>query len=137
VKRDYVSKTHIDTASIHKLFAHILGKPYPNVMVEHAALPLDAFTSTPDYTPYSYKPHQWPIACGDGPRGGGLAHGVLDFSEVDEQPGLGAQVARWMRGKQIQRLSPDHERRVRARIFALARERAEEAREDTATQHSP
>ena len=45
VNHGYVSHTHFDVPSLHKLFAHILGKPYPNTLVAHAALPLDLFTS--------------------------------------------------------------------------------------------
>ena len=54
VKRGYVSHGHYDVASLHKLFAHVLGKPYRNASIANAALPLDLFTSTPDYTPYTY-----------------------------------------------------------------------------------
>ena len=45
-------------ASLHKIFAHVLGIPYPNLEVKNAALPYDVFTSTPDYTPYTYQPRQ-------------------------------------------------------------------------------
>lgn len=128
VKRGYVSKTHISTSSIHKLYAHIFGKPYPNRQVEEAMLPLDAFTSTPDYTPYEYTPRSWPLACGDGAsRYEILMTESWDFDEVDEQPGLGAQVVRWMRGRQLERMSPEEEERVRARI---RRKLSLEAQED-------
>ena len=101
VKRRYVSHTHMDVASVHKLFAHIFGKPYPNAIVAAAPLPLDLFTSTPDYTPYTYTPRSWPLACGTGAS----FHerqltGTWDFDEPDEQPGLDDQVTRWMRGIQ-------------------------------------
>lgn len=39
-----------------------------------------------------------------------------DFSEPDEQPGLGEQVTRWMRGKQLEKLSPRQEGEVQARM---------------------
>lgn len=108
IKRGYVSKTHTDVASLHKLFAHILGKPYPNLIVKNAALPLDLFTSTPDYTPYSYKPRVWPAECGvDSTRSERELTESWDFRHVDEQPGLGEQVARWMRGRQLQELTPE------------------------------
>jgi hypothetical protein len=103
VKRAYVSKTHMDIASIHKLAAHILGLPYPNAIVASAALPLDLFTGTPDFSPYSYTPREWPLSCGEAST---LRERRLteswDFSEVDEQPGLDEQVLRWMRGTQLQ-----------------------------------
>lgn len=127
VKRGYVSKSHINTSSIHKLYAHVFGKPYANHQVEQAPLPLDAFTSTPDYTPYSYTPRAWPLACGDtASKYEILMTESWDFDEVDEQPGLGAQVARWMRGRQLERLDPEQEERVRARIFQKARQEAHE-----------
>lgn len=107
VKRGYVSKTHIDVASLHKVFAHVLGKPYPNLYVKNAGLPLDLFTSTPDYTPFTYKPRSWPLACGSQATKAEITvTESWDFSRVDAQPGLGAQVGRWMRGKQLTELSP-------------------------------
>jgi DNA-binding beta-propeller fold protein YncE len=123
IKRGYVSKTHIDVASLHKLFAHILGLPYPNLIVKNAGLPLDAFTSTPDYTPYTFKPRTWPLACGG--KNASSAEKRLtdswDFAVPDAQPGLGAQVARWMRGKQLQALPPRMEAEVMAREARKAR----------------
>jgi hypothetical protein len=108
VKHAYVSKTHIDVASIHKIFAHVFGLPYPNLVVKNAGLPLDAFTSTPDYTPFTYTPHQIPLACGG--TAASAAETMLtaswDFSQPDAQPGLGDQVRRWMRGQQLTELTP-------------------------------
>ncbi len=107
IKRGYVSATHIDVASLHKLFAHVLGLPYPNLIAGNAGLPLDMFTGTPDFTPFSYKTHQWPISCGDNAS---PAERVLtdswDFVLADTQPGLDDQVVRWMKGKQLQALTP-------------------------------
>ncbi len=103
VKRGYDSKTHMDIASLHKIVAHVLGLPYPNAIVASAALPLDLFSSTPDMTPYTYTPRQWPLTCGENST---LAERRLteawDFDEVDKQPGLDAQVWRWMRGEQLE-----------------------------------
>jgi DNA-binding beta-propeller fold protein YncE len=116
VKRGYVSKTHIDAASIHKMFAHVFGIDYPNRFVARASLPLDAFTSTPDFAPFEYTPRAWPLACGmsaDARGTGGPAPAaeeeltkLWDFSEEDRQPGLGAQVFRAMRGEPLDELSP-------------------------------
>jgi len=99
VKRGYVSHAHYDPASLHKLFAHILGLPYNNEMVANAAVPFDMFTSTPDYTPFTYKPRTWT----DGrcnPSGTPMAVEAeawgWDFSEPDEQPGLSQQVWRML-----------------------------------------
>jgi hypothetical protein len=103
VKRGYVSKTHMDIASLHKLVAHVFGIPYPNAIVASAALPVDLFTGTPDFTPYTHAPRQWPLSCG---KDSTLAEQRMteswDWDEPDEQPGLGAQVWRWMRGEQLQ-----------------------------------
>src|SRR5262249_18466179 len=88
-RRGYVSKTHADVASVHKMFAHIFGKPYPNRTVANAALPLDLFTSTPDYAPYDYKPRAWPLGCGTQATAGEKAlTDSWDFEDADEQPGL-------------------------------------------------
>ncbi|MGH7297918.1 MAG: hypothetical protein ACRELB_23460, partial [Polyangiaceae bacterium] len=103
VKHGYVSHAHIDVASLHKLFAHVFGKPYHNEMVASAAVPFDLFTSTPDYTPFTYTPRTWPLQCGatSSMREQALTESWT-FDDPDEQPGLDAQVTRWMRGIQLQ-----------------------------------
>lgn len=122
VKRGYVSNTHIDVASLHKLVAHVFGLPYPNVEVAAAGLPLDLFTSTPDFTPYTYQPRAWPLTCGGvSTRAEQELGQSWDFDEVDEQPGLDAQVTRWMRGKQFETLPPGVERRMQRRIERIPR----------------
>ncbi len=100
VKRGYVSHTHIDVASVHKLFAHVFGKPYHNALIAEAALPLDMFTSTPDYTPFTYTPRTLPLAC-DAAATQAAKHLAesWDLSEPDEQPGLDSQVTRYMMGR--------------------------------------
>jgi hypothetical protein len=125
VKRGYVSTTHIDMASLHKVFANVFGKPYPNAIVANAGVPFDMFPSTPDYTPYTYTKRTFPLGCGSQST---LAEQRLtdswDFDEPDEQPGLDAQVTRWMRGVQLQTLTPRLEREVEAR-WLLRASRAE------------
>ena len=113
VKRAYVTKTHIDVPSLHKIFAHVFGLPYNNLEIKNAGIPFDAFTSTPDYTPYTYKTHSIPLACGTqaSPAERRLTES-WDFSRPDEQPGLGDQVRRWMRGQQLQELTPEMERQI-------------------------
>jgi hypothetical protein len=107
VKRGYVSHTHIDVSSIHKLIAHVFGLPYPNVEVANAALPLDLFTSTPDYAPWQHVPRTWPVEC-QGPASGtksapfgAAASGEAadDPGEIDRDPVLDAEVTRWMRAR--------------------------------------
>ena len=97
VKRGYVSHGHYDVASLHKLFAHILGIPYNNDVVANAAVPFDMFTSTPDYTPYEYLPRSWTDSSCN-PAG---THSAVeaeaygwDFTDPDDQPGLSEQVWR-------------------------------------------
>ncbi len=93
VKRGYVSHGHYDVASIHKLFAHLFGKPYRNATIANAALPLDLFTSTPDYTPFTSKPRGYhDLSCNPMGTKGAKAAERWDFSEPDNQPGLGEQM---------------------------------------------
>ncbi len=104
VKRGYVSHTHLDVSSIHKLVAHVFGLPYPNVEVANAALPLDVFTSTPDYTPWAHVPRSWPVECqgeASGTRSASAAglEPDADDDEIDRDPELDAEVTRWMRGR--------------------------------------
>ncbi|WP_164928482.1 bifunctional YncE family protein/alkaline phosphatase family protein [Gloeobacter violaceus] len=59
VKREYVSKTHTSLASIFKTTHLILGIP-PLNQYDAAATDLrDMFTSTPDFTPYTFVPIQY------------------------------------------------------------------------------
>jgi hypothetical protein len=101
IKHGYVSKQHIDVSSIHKIFAHVFGIPYPNDIVANAALPLDLFSSTPDYTPFERQARQWPLSCGTTPSlvERRLQQSWAERGAIDEQPGLGAQVWRHMRGQ--------------------------------------
>jgi len=70
-------------------------------------VPYDMFTSTPDYTPFTYTPRTWPLACGMGVSSAEEElTGLWDFSHEDEQPGLGAQVFRAMRGAPLEKLTP-------------------------------
>jgi hypothetical protein len=98
VRRGYVSHVHIDVASLHKLFCHIFGKPYPNTEIASAALPLDLFSSTPDYTPYDYIVRTYADATCN-PKGTRQAQiaSQWDFTYPDEQPGLDDQVEEYMR----------------------------------------
>jgi len=101
-RRGYVSKTHTDVSSMHKIIAHVLGLPYPNIQVEKAAIPFDMFTSTPDFTPFEYLPREWPASCGGGAtKKEQELTKEWDIDDVDRSPGLDRQVMRWMRGKQL------------------------------------
>lgn len=121
VKRNYVSKTHIDVASLHKIFAHVFGIPYPNVQVARAPIPWDAFTSTPDYRPWDRKKREHPVRCGDmAPKSEHLMTESFDLDRIDESPGLMRQIERWLKGRPLTSLPPDVEAEVRARIAAKA-----------------
>ncbi len=93
IKRNYVSHAHYHLSSIHKLISDIFGKAYRDDTIANAPLPLDIFTATPDYTPFSYVPRAWPdISCNPMGTMGAMAASHWDFSEPDNQPGLDRQV---------------------------------------------
>jgi hypothetical protein len=98
VRRNYVSHTHIDAASIHKLFAHLFAKPYlAGETVADAALPFDLFTSSPDFTPFTHTPRTTQTKCNpSGTTHARVAEG-WDFSKPDNQPGLAEQVEERLR----------------------------------------
>jgi hypothetical protein len=102
IKRGYVSKGHYDISSIHKLLAHVFGIPYPNELVARAALPLDAFTSTPDYGTYARVPRSVTLAC----NASGGTHAVTaamsnwDLKQPDHAPGLSKQLWEMLHGGQ-------------------------------------
>ena len=107
VKRGYVSKTLIDVSALHKIIAHVYGLPYPNIQVKNAGLPLDMFTSTPDFEPYDYIERKEPTQCGNNATKAEKALSASwDFSDVDRSPELDAQVVRWMRGEQRTQEAP-------------------------------
>ena len=98
VKRGYVSHAHYDVASVHKLFSHLFGKPYRNRVIANAPLPLDIFTSTPDYTPFTYLPRTFgDNSCNPDGTMGSMRARVWDFSHPDEQPGLDEQLEEYLR----------------------------------------
>jgi len=75
------------------------------------------FTSTPDYTPFTYTPRTWPLACGGGTgmdiTGESALTSLWDFSREDAQPGLDAQVTRWMHGHPLASVPDEALSRVR------------------------
>ncbi len=125
MKRAYVSHAHVDISSVHKLIAHVFALPYPNVEVANAALPLDMFSSTPDYTPYTYAKRTYPLTCGAQASGAEQRlQASWDWDTPDAQPGLDAQVSRWIHGQQLQELTPRLEREIAQRERARAARRA-------------
>ena len=119
VKRGYVTKTHSDVSSIHRLITHIFGIPFANAIVETASVPFDAFTSTPDFTPYSYTTRTVPLSCG--PAASHPESRLTeswDMSDVDNQPGLAEQVERVLRGHPLSKLTPELEGEVYLRMLS-------------------
>jgi hypothetical protein len=98
VKRHYASRAHYSMASVHKLLSHVLGTPYRNREIAEAPLPLDLFTSTPDYTPFDHVPRRWTDAvCNPDGTVQAMKASRWDFSRPDEQPGLSAQIEEYLR----------------------------------------
>ncbi len=93
IKRNYVSHAHYHLSSIHKLISDIFGKSYRSDTIANSPLPLDMFTSTPDYTPFTYVPRKWSdLTCNPKGTAGANTAEHWDFSEPDDQPGLDRQV---------------------------------------------
>lgn len=97
IKRGYVSHGHYDMASVYRLVAHIYGISYHNAMIENAQLPLDAFTSTPDYSPFTYLPRTVTAPCNAESSAYAKEAEGWDFDDVDDQPGLSQQIMKMMR----------------------------------------
>ena len=97
IRRGYVSHGHYDMASVYKLVAHVFGIPYHNDMIENATLPFDAFTSTPDYTPFTYVPRKVTAPCNGAGTPEALEAEKWDFDDPDDQPGLSQQIMRMMK----------------------------------------
>jgi hypothetical protein len=97
VKRGYVSHGHYDMASVYKLFAHLFGVSYHNEMIRHALVPYDAFTSTPDYTPYTYASRTVKAPCNPDTSKYAKQAERWDFEELDDQPGLSEQIMQMMK----------------------------------------
>jgi hypothetical protein len=93
IKRNYVSHGHYHLSSIHKLISDIFGKSYRNDTIANSPLPLDIFTSTPDYTPYEYVSRKWTdLSCNPKGTSGSKSAQFWDFTDPDDQPGLDRQV---------------------------------------------
>jgi hypothetical protein len=122
VKRGYVSKTHIDVASLHKLFAHILGLPTRACLSRRRACRWTSSASTPDYTPFVYEKRAIPAKCGDmATAAEQRITASWDFEDLDRQPGLGAQIDRYLHGRQLRDLPPALEAEVRRREMQRVR----------------
>jgi hypothetical protein len=100
VRRGYTSHVHYDESSLHHTIELILGVPPHNGAVASAAPMYDAFTGTPDDTPFEYTPRR---ECeqrnaSSGPHA--RESEAMDWSEPDNQPGLSRMVWRMLRGSE-------------------------------------
>jgi hypothetical protein len=120
VKRGYVTRTHLDVSSIHKMIAHIFGKPYPSRVVAEAALPFDAFSNRPNFAPYDVIHRQWKQACGaqTTPAERSLAAMWGESPRMDADARFDQQIRRHLRGTPLTRLSPELEREIATRLGA-------------------
>lgn len=103
VRRGYVSQGHYDMASIYKLVAHVYGISYNNESMRNALLPLDAFTSTPDYTPYTYLPRTVAAPCNADQTAEAEEAEAWDFTDIDDQPGLSQQMMKMLKRSRTER----------------------------------
>jgi DNA-binding beta-propeller fold protein YncE len=94
VRRGYMSHGHYDNASLHRTVEAIFGIPPHNRTIANAAAMYDFFTSTPDYTPYTYIPRRDPPALNPAGNAFAAQSAAYDWSEVDNQPGLGRLIWR-------------------------------------------
>ena len=86
------------------------------MIVKQSAIPFDLFTDTPDYTPYDYAPRSWPRKCGADTSASEIELGKgWDVSRVDLDPGLDAQVHRYMRGEALTTVPKEMSRPARRR----------------------
>jgi hypothetical protein len=103
VKRGYVSHGHYDMASVYKLVAHVFGIPYHNDNIRNAMVPFDAFTSTPDYTPWTHLPRKVAAPCNEKGTKHAREAEKWDFDDLDDQPGLSQHIMEMMRQPRQQR----------------------------------
>lgn len=88
-KRGHVSSVHTSIPSLFRTFELILGLP-PMNRYDALATPMwDAFTDTPDYTPFTALPRNFPDSY-NSEEAPGAAYSVrMDFSGPDRNPELG------------------------------------------------
>ena len=101
VKRGHVASVHYNESSIYRTVSLILGLDPLNAYWANASPMYDAFTSTPDYTPYEHIPRRWPREAN--PADGSAMAAISqrwDFSKPDEQPGLSRLLWRHLRGSE-------------------------------------
>ncbi len=97
-KRGYVSSVQASTPSVHATIERIFGAP-PMNRFDAAATPLyDAFTTEPDYEPYTALPRQIDEAFNPAGAEGAEKCAQMDFSIPDQAHGLNDVLWRHLRG---------------------------------------
>ncbi|MFH2010520.1 MAG: bifunctional YncE family protein/alkaline phosphatase family protein [bacterium] len=87
-KRSYTSRTHGDIPAVWATIWRLLGVPPLGIYDANAAIMFDAFSATPDYTPYTYLDRNVPEAW-NAPNAFGAHESMqMDFSKPDQARGL-------------------------------------------------
>jgi DNA-binding beta-propeller fold protein YncE len=84
VKRGVRTSTHFDLGSVYHTIELVLGVAPMNLNDAHAAAMYELFTTTPDFTPYTYVPRTTPVAynAADAPMADEAAR--IDFTKPDQ-----------------------------------------------------
>ena len=86
VKRGYVSHTHANFGSILKTIYNILNVKYVNQFDVTASLLQDFFTSTPDYTPYTFELNDSRVY--DAEKSMRRYHKTIDWHKIEKGPDM-------------------------------------------------
>jgi hypothetical protein len=97
VRRGFVSHGNYDVAAMYRTIELVLGLGPMNINDAHAAAMYDLFTTTPDYTPFTYLPSKVPLAKNSDDAPLAEESAKIDFSRPDSAP-LGRILWKAMRG---------------------------------------
>ena len=86
VKRGNVDSANRDVPSLYRTIEGVLGVGPMNQFDGHGAAMYEVFTTTPDYTPYTFIPRKVPVKMNavDAPMAGESS--AIDFSKPDQAP---------------------------------------------------
>jgi hypothetical protein len=97
-RRGHTGHVHGDIPSVWATIWRILGVPPMGIYDANAAIMFDAFTATPDFTPYTYLDRNVPEAFNMPDAYGAFESMQMDFSRPDQAKGLPRLVWRVMTG---------------------------------------
>jgi len=97
-KRGYTGHVHADIPAVWATIWRLLGVPPMGIYDANAAIMFDAFTSTPDYTPYTYLDRNVPEQFNMPDAFGAWESMQMDFSRPDQAKGLPRLLWRVMTG---------------------------------------